>query len=719
MLLIVLLAVPTSVAQGPPTDDGSSASVRPQGYDDGSLEVGVEWVEDYSSLSGYGNLPATQPDAVGLANRLVNSCSQPWISRFKYGNGSAWEQDFKGSSKPGGGKDYAYADNVDLAYFAGHGSSTRFVFGSTVDDHYLHYSDCRLDWGDKDMEWIGIAACNVLADSHRADWSWCMDGLHLIMSFVTTMADVPHGDKFAWYLCRGYNMTQAWFKAADALQPSGKKARVLAEEYHHFFDKYYNHNSSDWNNYSNYWWWDHTVGSEPARQVDIQQLDGVMPVFQTPPLSLAEAGEQWQGLSTAFGVTSTLMSSDDPCVQQDEEIWLSQDGQLEMDPSSGLYAFTDQDSLWGNGSAVGAQAGPTIRLSQEDVKDIADAFLTVNGLMPADAQQYEVAADTMSAAVVTPTRVAALSVSPTEQISQTDTTVWQVIYSRIISYTLHSEAGVAQEPVEFSVMGPGAKLKVYVEPEVPLGLSDVQAQAQAVIGGMGGWRAVGTDGQMTVQQTVDILDYAQIEKLLEQLEPMVALDYVPVLYSSRQVLTYTVGYYELALGAGQDQLIPTYVLELDYTLEDTQEVVSSTVYIPANETYMAPYAAFTPTQEIPSILAVGEELVFQATDASQPLSNLGYDSSLNFALGTGDPDSYLYNWYCSTSSDDNKIGAGPVLTYTVGLCGEPHTGAPLHAQTIILEVTDSSSPRPPSTSYATTALLVARPVYLPMVVSSQ
>jgi hypothetical protein len=706
LLLVSTLALSTAVA-GRPTRGAvaPAAPAAPEGYDDSYLEVGVEWVEDYSTL-GWSNLPATEPDALGLKNQLT-SCG--WTSRFAWGNNAAWEQDWKGYYKSGGGTEHLYVDAVDLAYFAGHGGSSGFYFNSSVDDHQLHYNDCYMDWGDGDAEWIGIAACNVLADSHKLDWVWCMDGLHLIMGFTTTMADVPHGLWFGWYLCHGYNMTQAWFRAADGLQPSGKQARVIAEQSYQFYDKWYNHTSSDpWDYY--YHWWDHTVGSEPPRYVDIAQL-GEMPVFETPALSTGEADNQWAQLGQAFGVTVTPRVRLDSA-SQEAPIWTSDDGQLEMDYNSGLYAYTELDSLWAEPVSA-TRSVATRLLSQEDAQAIAEQFLNGNDLMPADAQFYEVTADVMTMAEVPSTTMGLAA----EQIVQSETTAYQVIYSRILTYTPPATLthGVAQE-LEFSVMGPGAKLKVYVAPEATVGLSAAELAAEAVIGGMGGWRGVSSAQRqgLAVQETVPVLTYEQIEALFDELEPVVALSYVPLAFESRQVLSHTVAYYEHPIGTGQDQLIPVYVLDVEYTLAGG-EVISSPAYIPANEEYMAPLAQIVTTPDpAPSNVAVGQDLVFEAVDAMTNLSDLGYDASLTFPLGSGESDYYVYNWYHDSVDAENKIGTGRTLTYTVELANEVHPGAGMVAQTIILEVTDGGSPRPPSVSYDTYQISVGAPVYLPL-----
>ena len=375
--------------------DATPTTITAPSYDDFILEIGVEWIENYDYAS---DLPATEPDALGLYNRL-GGCG--WTRRFAWGNNSAWEQDWKGYNKPGGGKDYQWIDAVDMAYFAGHGSSTQFYFNSNVDDRYLHYSDCRLDWGNGDADWIGIGACNILDDSHYSDWAWCMNGLRLLMSFKTTMADVPHGNYFGWYICNGYNMTQAWFRAADALQPQGKIARILAEEYYQFWDRPSAHDDSFTMDYATYFIWTHSVGSELARPVNIAALEGTMPIFFTSELSLAEAETKWGNLGTAFGVTTTMQSA--MFVNHDAPVWVSGDSQLEMDPSQGLYAYTELDSLWAEPATFQTNAAvDTVQLSAQDAKVIADEFLNANGLMPGDAQFYEVIPDTMGQQADTP-----------------------------------------------------------------------------------------------------------------------------------------------------------------------------------------------------------------------------------------------------------------------------------------------------------------------------
>jgi len=704
-LLVLALALSGAYVQaaGPATEAALSPAgdTEPAGADDNVLEVGVEWVNDYPGTGS--DLSATDDDALGLYNRL-GSCG--WTRRFAYGNSLAWEEDWKGAAKPGGGTEDTYVDNVDLAYFSGHGSTNGFWFGvggNTHDDAQLTYSDARLEWGEKDAEWIGLSTCLVLDDSHLRDWAWTMNGLHLILGFKTTMADTAHGVWFGQYLCQGYNFTQAWFMAADRSQPSGKIARVMAEESYHFYDRPGNHIGGDtWD--MDYYYWDHHVGSEPARHVNIDQLGGSMPIFETPPLSLGEAQTKWGELGSAFGVpvtpAITLLSDD---------VWTSPDGQLQMDSASGLYAYTNQAELWAAPNTASLQ-GPMVQVRLDDVHGIADQFLASHGLLPGDAQFYEVVSDSTTTA----TLPGQGDDSTAGTILQTENTAWQAIYSRILSYTPPAGSGLA-ETVEFSVVGPGAKLKVYVPPEVP---ASQLAQGTSVIGGVGGWRSVSASGTQAnaTPQLVTMLTYEQIQKLFEQLEPTVALSYIPVVYESRDIVTHTVAYYEQPLGTGQNQLIPVYVLEVNYTLAGGQ-TTSSPAYIPVNPTYMAPLAKINPVSSIPGNVHVGQQLVFQAADASANLSTQGFDTSLNFPLGTGDPDSYLYTWYRNSVSSENVIGTGRTLNYLVTLASQDHPGAQTIPQSIILEVQDSLSTQPPSRSVATYNLTIVPSVYLPVMVS--
>ena len=578
-----------------------------------------------------------------------------WTENLAYGNSCVWETDWKRSYL--GGDENLYTDKADLIFFSGSGEYDRFRLSTEQDDMAVTPYDCNMAWGDADADWMVLSVGGVLNDSHLSEWAGCMNGLRLILGFTGGMYHYGDlGSRFGWYVRFNYNMTQAWFKAADATQPQGIEANVLAEDNSYFADKWSNDNSSTTVDTADYQW-THTVGSEPPRYVDASALNGAMPVFRTQALSLDAANAQWSTLGAAFGV-STTVSGTLRIAQAAGDLWMSPDGQLEMDSAAGLYNFTELASLWVPPTTTVSTQG-MIQVTPESAQEIADQFLSTNGLKPGDASFYEVTPDTLGALMPGQGNSAATVVQET-------TTGWQVICSRLITYTapaLGAQAA-ASEPITFSVIGPGAKLKVYVEPTIPAGLSSAAAMSEAVNGGMGGWRALEPPAPLAVQATVPVLDYTKIVTLFNELENTVVLGHDPVPYTSREILTHTLSYYEMPIGESQGELIPVYALQVRSNLT-SGSVVTEFAYIPANQTYMAPLAKID-VSGVPATVATGQQVVLHAVDASQPLNALGYDSGLDFVLGSGDPASYLYQWYVG-SVDASPIGIGRVLTHTAGI----------------------------------------------------
>lgn len=750
LIVVLMLAGMPHAALAQAADPDATAGR----INDSVLEFGVWWVEDYPPAgAGGSDLPATRPDALGLRDKLTSDCklrigwcwinwpTPQWTARFVYGNSNAWASDFRGAGS--GGSENFYIDTVDLAYFAGHGSRNGISFGAgSPAPTFMNKSEVVGVWGDRDMDWIALAACNVLDDpvSNLQDWASTMNGVRLILGFKTVMNDVPHGREFGAYLRDGYSLTQAWFKAADKLQSQNRVARVLAEDTAYFNDKWFNHNSTTVVNGTKYYQ-THTVGSEPARAVDIAQLQGQMPVLQVEPLSLADAEARADGLEAAFGITFTVpqtesVGSSIAAIRQDGGgILYSEDGTLEYDSTYGLFLHADMDNLWVTDNPVDQMAAagvPMMILTEEDAAQLADSFLAQNGLKPGDAQFYEVASDTMS--------------TMEEQVSAAGETVWavtaekrlnyQVIYSRVISVPLSLVvAGGSQDPLEFSVMGPGSKLKVYVNDQVPAGLSAAEVMQQSILGGMGGYRQILdpiTAAETGALRTVDMLPQDVIEKLFNSdLEASVSLDHIPLPPDeivSRDILTLTAAYWEGPMGYNQGELIPVYALEVNNTLSQdgggTYDIPSTT-YIPVNPEYMPPLARITTDADLDANIAPGDVLTFVALDASLTLDELGLDPTpgtgptLDFNLGT--PDGlFTYDWYLNEVSDETKLGVGQTLEYTVGLSGNVDAkSAGIGTQRIILVVTDSLKNSEPRTAQAVVTLNAVPPLLLPSVSSSE
>jgi hypothetical protein len=757
LILSLLLSMTPSAAYAeevePAATDGK--------INDSILEFGVWWVEDYPPAGpGGADLPATRPDALGLRDMLTSTCkvrflgvcvinwasgTGPWTARFVYGNSNAWASDWRGASS--GGSENTYVDSVDLAYFAGHGSKNGISFGAgSPSPTFLNKSQVVNAWGDRDLDWIGFAACNVLDNplSNLQSWGQTMNGVRLIMGFQTVMNDVPHGREFGQYIRDGNTMTQSWFKAADKLQSQNRVARVLAEQQSYFDDRPNRHNTGvtvDWPKYYR----THTVGSEPARYVDAAQLRGQMPVLQVQPLSLAEVVERIDSVENAFGVKVTIpttgtQSAGVRAVLQNGGIFYSEDRQLEMDGANGLFLHTDMDNLWKTDSARSLQAAAGVAMqaiSSDQAQRIADGFLRDNGLLPGDAEFYEVAADTLS----TMDEITDSSGARSIAITAEETTNFQVIYSRVITYTPSlADPQAASTPVEFSVMGPGSKLKVYVDTQVPSGLSGASLYNEAILGGMGGYRQIQTPleaAEAGALRMVDMLSEATIVKLFENLEADVALDNIPLAPSeivSRSIVSMTPAYWEGAIGFEQGELIPVYALEIANTMKDavvdgvqTTYLVSSTTYIPVNPEYMAPLARITTTADLNETLIPGQSIVLEALDASKTLVDLGLDPDsdvdpLDFNLGT-QGGIFLYDWYLNEVSTETKLTpkdgtGGRVVEYIANLgLGVNAKDSTVGTQRIILVVTDTGGDL--RSSQASITFNAVPPVYLPSLQSGQ
>jgi hypothetical protein len=296
------------------------------------------------------------------------------------------------------------------------------------------------------------------------------------------------------------------------------------------------------------------------------------------------------------------------------------------------------------------------------------------------------------------------------------------MYERVLTYT-HS---LAQQTVEFSVVGPGSKLKVYVSPDGGGATVAANGGPGAIAGAQGGWRGLKDEG-LTAQATVEILPYSAIEHLFQQVEPQAALEHVPFEPSpaTKTILSHTLGYWEEPSGQGQAQLYPAYILDAKYegVIEPSPGVTETLIvtgysYIAANEVYMSPLARIESTSDLSQPLGAGQVVTFTASDASQTLAELGYHESLTFTMGSGLPGSYVYTWYLNELSGD-PIGTGRDISYTVELTGDVGQDGTI-PQTVILKVEDVLSPHTSQNSSTDSAgLSVLPPMYMPMVLRNR
>jgi hypothetical protein len=677
------------------------------------LSVGVEYISNYPGTDH--DLPCAANNAYGVYNTLKSS---PWFwgsGSYIWGDANAWERDFK-SNRAGGNKD-SWADNVDLAFYEGHGNPTLFTFetatgGGTHDDSYLTYNDVNTrlwglnggGWGSKNLKWLGLLSCSVLADSHQNDWSYTMDGLHLLMGFATTAYDVcGFGQTFGQRVLAGNSIRDAWFIACDQKQPSGVQAKVLGEEYYDLYESIYSQMPGHPQD-ATYWVSTKWCGTrQPALYVNPQEVTA-MPVLPTPPLSLAAAQNLWNGLGSTFGVP-TQTAAMAPLALGDTWVSVSGTHQLEMDSANGLFYYVDNGALFSG--TVAAKNGI---LAPLDAKAIADQFLTSNNLMSADAQFAEV----LPVNLDTIQKPTGLNSPIAPKVINSTVTDYEVIYARIVTAT---NVGLTPAPtISYTVAGAGSKLKVYVTAAGGSARVSAPGQTGAVVGAQGGWRQVQSGKTLGPQQTTAVLPYPQVETLFQKMEPQVAYKNVPFDNpTSKTVLSYTLGYWEEAIGEkGQDQLYPAYIISATYSSITPTASVTGVSYMPIDSTFMPPLAKIQSTSDLSKNVRPGQVITLSAADASKTLAEVGIDPSLNFPLGTGP---YLYTWYRDSIATGNEIPGTSNqkdITYTVTLSGTTVHGAPV-SQSIYLVVKDAGSAHTSrNTSYAVVQANVMPPVYLPM-----
>jgi hypothetical protein len=167
-------------------------------------------------------------NAEGFYTELGSDAS--WSGCFIAGDDAAWENHWKDPVY--NGHDDEWVDNTRFAFFSGHGSSSGFYFGTTHDDHQLHYSDAL--WGNTGMDWIAIDACEVLKDENVANWLSAFERLHSICGFNTTCHDESdRGSRFAKRMdgtWAEWTIIQAWVQAAKDTEGPDTYVAALAAD---------------------------------------------------------------------------------------------------------------------------------------------------------------------------------------------------------------------------------------------------------------------------------------------------------------------------------------------------------------------------------------------------------------------------------------------------------------------------------------------------------
>lgn len=226
----------------------------------GRVDVGSEGTGPCSGL------PNTALNVASFNNRM--SAGGVTV-QFSWLDAAAWERDWKDPSH--GGRDHIWVDNVDMAYWQGHGWPEGFSFSgcSSIDDTSMTNADAL--WGNRDAEWISLFTCLVLKAESGGQrwwqrWGGAFDRLHQINSFDTvSYHSSQHGGIYAGYLLgspfpwwqQPMKVRQAWAQASIDDQPPQVVWATMGA-----------FGSGGLSNYNDYFWGRGSVGPDiPAGQI--------------------------------------------------------------------------------------------------------------------------------------------------------------------------------------------------------------------------------------------------------------------------------------------------------------------------------------------------------------------------------------------------------------------------------------------------------------------
>jgi hypothetical protein len=117
--------------------------------------IGIEWVNQFNGNAS--DLSNDYNNARGFYNTLQG------VKQFDYGDSLAWDQDYEKSGKgsPSAGTDNFYTDNVDIAFFSGHGWRDYLLFGRNDFDNGKA-RNTEMELGNGDLKWIVFDGCQAL-----------------------------------------------------------------------------------------------------------------------------------------------------------------------------------------------------------------------------------------------------------------------------------------------------------------------------------------------------------------------------------------------------------------------------------------------------------------------------------------------------------------------------------------------------------------------------
>ncbi len=525
-----------------------------------------------------------------------------------------------------------YVDDSDIHYHVGHGGD-KWDWGNWKTLRAVIFkksamvpSEAKRIWGNRDLEWIGFRCCKLLDNKSRSYWANSMDGLHLFCGFKTnSYKDNDFGKIWAERMKQRKKIYLAWFAAADETQKNGVVARVLAEHRYNWYDRLwgYGYVSSDYPIDNRYHYISHKVGSPPYIQEDSlteMELYEITP----PPVDDNYIWTIGQAFGFAYGDPIDYSSPDyallsrqtnpsgDPC---DPNIVVET---LQVYMNNGRYCYINSDK-W---------LRPEINVTMPDpgtAYTIAHNFLMNNGLNELDAGAHSVDYSMLETAEMN---------DPTPIESHQITAA--VCYARQID-------AIAGVPV--TVAGAGARLKVYID-----SFFDVCAS-------VGQWPDVVGQGPVPI-----ITKEEAYSRFVTHGEKIV-IEPVVIDYTHTDVNNATLGYYEAPPRVPQTQLVPIWILELNY-YDGNDLLTTADAFIPAAEQFYPPIASISSPSH-GSEFDSGESIDFNCVaDANYGVPPYSYEwtSDIDGLLSTDS--NFMATLSIACVSDGNSV---EVMPHTITL----------------------------------------------------
>jgi hypothetical protein len=180
--------------------------------------VGIEWINKFPEPCDQNELSYCDETSEGFLNAMR---SRGHTEVFNWGNGNAWERDFRDPAFSG--DDANWADDVDFVHFSSHGSTNSSnVFSGFfgVQNDNCRWKSDKARFGNKQLEYLCIDACNSLELSRDvvATWQDAFHGMRMIFAFTDLVSDSwwtdDRGYRFGRRAGNSERLKSAWLDGA-------------------------------------------------------------------------------------------------------------------------------------------------------------------------------------------------------------------------------------------------------------------------------------------------------------------------------------------------------------------------------------------------------------------------------------------------------------------------------------------------------------------------